>query len=104
MIEHGLYGGQRERVTHERAGKEGHADGWVGVIAELPGAAIERIHELSFAGQDANGHAAGKHLSVSGQVGSNIEKGLAAAGMHAEAGDNFIEDQSRAGVLSDLAD
>src|ERR1700756_3468699 len=87
----------------ERGGEERHADRRVRIIAELPCAAIERVHELSCAGENADGHAASKNLPIGGQIRANIEQRLAATRMNTEPGDNFIEDQRSTGVLSNLS-
>src|SRR6202167_4664692 len=50
MLQHGFYRGERQRMTHESAGKECDADFGEGIIAETPGPAVERVHKLRFAG------------------------------------------------------
>src|SRR6266849_932233 len=46
MLKHRFYGSKSEGVTYKRAGEESHPDGRVGVITELPCAAVECVHEL----------------------------------------------------------
>src|SRR5882762_531268 len=50
MLKYCLYSGKCQRMTYECAREESHADGGVGVISELPCAAVECVHELRFAG------------------------------------------------------
>ena len=40
MLEHSFHGRQSEWVPVERARKERYSDRWIGVVAELPGAAV----------------------------------------------------------------
>ena len=96
-----MAGGQRQRVPHEGAGEVGDADGGDRVVAILPGAAIQGIHVLALAGDDADGEAATDHLAVAGQVGAHVEVGLGAAGAGTEAGDHLVEDQQGAGFGRD---
>ena len=90
-------------MTHKSAGEEGDADFGDGLVAVLPHAAVERVHVLGFTGEDAHRHAAGDHLAVGCEVGADAEECLAAAGMHAEAGDDFVEDHADVGLFGDLA-
>ncbi len=102
VFQHGLYRGQRQRMTHERPREEGDAYFGVRTVAELPHAPVKRVHVLALPCQHANGHAAREHFSVRRQIGANIEKRLAAARVYAKSGYNFIEDQASAGILGDL--
>jgi len=103
VLQHRLCRGQRQRVAHEGAGEIGDAHGRHRVVAELPAAAVERIHELALAGDHADRITAADHLAVGGEVGLDAEQRLGAAGMGAEAGDDLVEDAQRAGRGGDLA-
>src|SRR5690348_13268220 len=46
MREDRLYRSKRERVTHKGPGKESDAHCGIGVIAKLPRAAVQSVHEL----------------------------------------------------------
>ena len=70
VLQRRLGRGQRERVAYERAGEIGHAHAGHGRVAELPGAAVDRIHELATAGDHADRKAAANHLAVGGEVGA----------------------------------
>ena len=99
MEQHGLGGGERQRMAHERAGEEGGGRLGHGVVAVAPGAAVQRIHELRLAGQDADRHAAAHDLAVGREIGADAEHRLHAARMDAEAGDDFVEHQRSAGSV-----
>ena len=79
--------------------KKVDADFGHGIVAVAPGAAVERVHEVRLAGEDADRQAAADHLAVGGEVGADAEHGLHAAGMHAEAGDDLVEDEGDARML-----
>ena len=80
-------------MAHERAGEERDAGFRAGIVAELPGAAVERIEILRAAGDHADRQAAADDLAVRRDVGAHAEQRLRAARMHAETGDDFVEDQ-----------
>ena len=103
MLEAGADGCQGERMAHEGAGVEGDADLREGVVAILPRAAIERIHVGGAAGEDTDGQTARDDLAVGREVGANAVECLHAAGMGAEAGDHFVEDEAGAALLRDAA-
>ena len=56
-----------------------------------------------FPGEHPDRHAARQHFSVGGQIGANSKQRLAAALVHAEAGDHFVEDQRGTGIFGDRA-
>ena len=60
-------------------GEVGDADGRDRVVAVLPVAAVERVHELALAGDDADREAAADHLAVGREVGLDAEQPLGAA-------------------------
>ena len=102
-LEHCARRGERERMAHEGAGKEGDADLGDGVVAEAPGSAIERVEEARVAGDDPDRQAAAEHLAVGRKIRLHAEHGLRSAGMHAEAGDDLVEHQCGAGLGRDRA-
>src|SRR5215467_1135586 len=91
-------------MPHKGAREECDTNLWDRIIAELPCAAVKRVHELRLAGEDADRHSTGDNLSVSSQIGADVEQSLASTRMNAEAGDHFVHDHGRAGLLRDLAD
>ena len=103
IFQHRLYGSKSQGMTHESAGEKCDADFREGIIAEIPRSAVERVHKLRFTGKDTDGHSSCDDFSISSQVGANSEERLASAGMSAEAGDHFIENQRGAGLLGDFA-
>ena len=103
MLQHRFHRRQRERMADERAGKEGHADFGIGVVAVLPHAAIESVHEASFARKNADRHAAGDDLSVGRKIGANAKQRLASALVNAKSGNDFVEDQRGVGCFGDVA-
>src|SRR5580704_19215102 len=90
-------------MADEGSGKEGNANFRERIIAVLPHAAIERVHELRLAGQDADRETAANNLAVGGHVRADTENCLGAAGMSTEPGHNFIKDESRACFCRELA-
>src|SRR5580658_2197338 len=90
-------------MANESAGEEGDADFGKRSIAELPCAAIERIHVLTLSGEHTDGHTTGEHFSIGGQITTNSKQRLAAALVDAEAGDHFVEDQRGPGIFGDRA-
>ena len=54
------------------------------------------------AGDHADRQAAADDLAVAGEVGLHAEEGLRAARMDAEAGDDLVEDERRAGLRGDV--
>ena len=104
VVERGVGRGQGQRVTHERAGEVGDAHGRDRGVAELPVAAVERVHPGALAGDDADGLAAAHHLAVRGEIGPHTEMGLRAARVQAEASDDLVEDQRRSRLLGDAPD
>ena len=101
--ERGLGGGQGQRVAHEGAGEVGDADGGDRGVAVLPVAAVEGVHELALAGDDADGEAAADDLAVGGEVGLDVEEALRAARVGAEAGDDLVEDEQGAALFGEGA-
>ena len=81
----GVGGGEGERVADEGAGEEGDADFGHGVVAVLPGTAIESVHVFPLAANDADGHAAADDFAVGDEVGLDAEVDLGTAGAGAEA-------------------
>ncbi len=90
-------------MTHERAGEKGDADFGERAVAEGPLAAVQRVHEFSFAGQDADGQSAPHDFAVGRKVRADAEHGLHAAAVNAEARDHFIHHEGGARRLGDLA-
>src|SRR5579875_102162 len=90
--------GQSEGMAHKSASKEGDTRSWIGIIAILPEAAVECIHERRLAGQYADRHAPAHHFTVGDKIGTNAEQGLDAARMRAEACDDFVKDESCPGL------
>ena len=91
-------------MTYECAGEESHSNGRIGVVTEIPGAAVERIHKLRLAGYNTDGHTASENFPIRRQIRADVEQSLAAAGVNAETRNNFIKNQRGAGVLSDFTD
>src|SRR5690606_13399607 len=94
---------QRQRMADERAGEIRHANGRYRIVAELPVAAVQRVHVLALAGDYANRIAATDHLAVRAQVGLDAEQTLRAGRVRTEAGHDLVEDQQRAGFPGYLA-
>ena len=90
-------------MAHKRAGKKSDANFGKRRVAVLPLAAVERVHVFPAACNRADGESAADDFAVSGKVGTNIEIGLRTAGMQAEAGYDFIEDERGAGLFGDAA-
>src|SRR4051794_29390231 len=90
-------------MTDERAGKERDAHFRERVVAVLPLAAVERVHELGLACQDADGHAAAGYLAVSREVRANVEQSLGSAWVNAETRDHFVKDEGGFRCFGDLA-
>src|SRR5215471_8900021 len=84
-------------------GKKSDAYFWKRVIAVLPLAAIESIHELCRARDRSDWHATTDDLSISGDISSHIKERLRAARMAAKTGDNFIHHQSSSSLLGDAS-
>ena len=104
MGEHGFGGRERQRVAHEGAGEERDAGFGKRRVAILPGAAVERIEVFRVARDNAKREAAAHDLAISGDVGADAEVGLRAAGMKAEAGHHFVEDEGGAGLFGNDAE
>jgi len=101
VLQHGVGRSQRQWVAHEGAGEIGDADGGDRIIAELPLAAIEGVHELAFAGDHADRIAAADHLAVGAQIGLDAEMALRPRRVRTETSDYLVEDAQRAGFLGD---
>ncbi len=91
MLQNRAGGGERQRVAHESAGKESYSGGWIGIVAILPHAAVEGVHECRLACQDADGHSAAGHFAIGDKIGADAEQGLYAARMDAEASNDFVK-------------
>ena len=104
MLDDTPCGGERERVSNEGSGEEGHTDFREAVVAIIPRAAVERVHVFLLACEHADGHAAADDFAVSRHVRLDAEVGLRTARSAAETGDDFIENQRGAGLLGDRAD
>src|SRR5258708_10591339 len=90
-------------MAHKGASKERDANFGEGRVAVIPHTAVKRVHELRFACEHSDGHAAGENFSVGSEVGTDVKKRLAASGMGAETGDNFVKDQASFGFLGYFA-
>ena len=101
--QNGQHGGHRERMAHERAGEERGRDLGERVVAVLPRAAVERVHEARRSGKDADRQTAADDLAVRREIGADAEERLHAAGMHAETGDDLVEDERAARRRRDAA-
>ncbi|CAM3196892.1 Uncharacterised protein [Burkholderia gladioli] len=98
--QHGMGGGQRQRMLAEGAGEEGGVGARAGAGR---GAAVDAVHVRRVARDDADRHAAAHRLAIGHQVGAHLEPGLRAAGMEAEAGDHLVEDQGDAQLAGERA-
>ncbi len=104
VIEHGPHRCEHKGMAHEGAGEERHADFGEGFIAEAPLTAVECIHELVAAGQDADRQAAPDDLAVSCQIRPHADHGLHPARVDAKAGDDLVHDERSTRCLGDFAD
>src|SRR5579872_943038 len=103
MLENCLNGRECQRMPHKGSCEERDSYGWIGIVAELPGAAIEGIHELSASGENADWHATRNYLAVRGQISADSEQSLTTSRMDAESRNNLVEDQCSARQLRNLA-
>ncbi len=103
VLQDGIGGCERQGMTDEGSSEEGDAYLGERIVAILPHAAVERVHELRLAGQDANRRPPPIIFAVGGHVGANTENGLCTAGMSTEAGHYFVKDKSRTGFSRDFA-
>jgi hypothetical protein len=69
-----------QRMFEERADEERGLGTRIRGIAVLPHAAVDRIHELLFAGDDSDRHAGARGFAVSDEIGLNVEEHLRATG------------------------
>src|SRR5258708_22521681 len=90
-------------MAHKGASKERDDNFGEGRVAVIPPAAVKRVHELRFAREYSDGHAASENLSVGSEVGTDVKERLAASGIGAETGDNFVKDQASFGFLGYFA-
>src|SRR5271165_3337188 len=90
-------------MANERASEERDTHFGNGIVAVLPHSAVERVHVFGFSGKHSDVETAADHFAIGGQVGTDSEERLHAAGVSAEAGYNLIEDESHAGLLRDGA-
>src|ERR1700733_8678049 len=104
VVHAGAYCSQSQGMAHEGSGVEGDTSFGEGCVAILPHAPVERVHEFGTAGEHSHGEASGNHLAVGSEIGLDAEDSLQAAGMGAEAGDHFVEDERGAVVLGDATD
>ena len=84
-------------------GEEGDADFRHGIVAIAPGAAVQGIHELRLARQDADRQPAAHDLPIGGEVGPDSRQRLHPAEMDPKAGDDLVHDESRARHFGDRA-
>ena len=91
-------------MPHEGTGKESNANLRHGVIAELPVAAVERVHVGPAAGHHAHRHATRDHLAVRCHIGTDPIHLLRSTQVRPETGHYFVEDQGRAGLFCNRAD
>ena len=64
MFENGQTGGQRQRVAHKSSCKESYSNLRNRIVAVLPHSAVKGIHEFCPACQNADGHSAANHFSI----------------------------------------
>ena len=102
-FEHGAGSGEGERVPHKCAREKCHADFGKGIVAVVPRAAIERVHEFPRTRNDADRHAAADDFAISGEVGFHAEIFLRTAGRGAEAGHDFVEDERGSRISRELS-
>src|ERR1700737_2390549 len=95
MVEHSLRRGEREWVPYEGAGEVCHTDRWHRVVSELPRSAIEGIHVLALACDDADRVSTTNQLAVSGQIGLYAEISLPAPGVNSKSRDQLVKDAQR---------
>ena len=101
VFEAGLHARQDDGMTHEGAGKIGHTRLGHRVVAILPVAAVEGVHEARDAGNGPDRQAAAEDLAIGADVGLHAKVFLRAAGCRAKAGDDFVHDHRRAAVAGD---
>ena len=99
----GFHRCQHHRVAHESAGEEGRRDFGNRRVAELPLAAVERIHVLRVAGEDADRQTAADYLAVSRHVALDAPVALHAGRVHAKAGHDLVDDQGGLVGRGDIA-
>ena len=90
-------------MTDERPGKERDADLWERGVAVLPVPAVERVHELRRAGDNADRQSAADHLAVRGEVRADAEVRLRAARAQPESSHDLVEDQRGCESFGDAA-
>lgn len=96
----GRHHGQRMLV--ERAAEEGGFHPRSRVVAEVPDAAVDRVHDPAASGDHAQRHAAAHDLSVGGQIGLDSVQSLDARRMATETRDHLVEDEFRTVRPGDL--
>ncbi len=97
LTQDGSSGSEGQRMLAERTGEERPDGVGVGGVAEQPGAAVDGIEVPFAAGDHSDGKTATDDLPVGGDVRVDPEQGLCAAGVHPEAGDDLVEDESHLG-------
>lgn len=81
-------------MPHKGSRKERHADFWDGIVTVVPCASVEDVHETPLAREHSDGNPAPENLAVGREIGPDAEIGLRAAGVAAEPGDDFVENES----------
>src|ERR1700733_11299578 len=102
MIEHCTSRRKRLRMSHESPGKEGYPDLRNRCITIPPCSAIKRIHILRLAREHADRIAAADHFAIRSEATANPKPPLHATRSKPEASNNFVDDKSNLGLLSNL--
>src|SRR5712692_2870443 len=83
----------RQRMAHKSSGEESDPRLWEGLVAVLPEAAVESVHERTASGYNADRQAATNYLAVRSEVGFNTKVGLSPSGCAAKPCNYFVEYQ-----------
>ncbi len=97
FLQHGFCRRHCQRVFGESTSEKGSICLRIRAIAILPEAAVNAVHELGFAGDNANRHPAANDFAVSSEVCLYAKPGLCATWMNAKTCDHFVPNQDDAG-------